>query len=109
LNFLYSPSVSPASKPSRTRRTAPAGRRRLGPASLSLRDLTFQYPGAEAPVLRGLNLHVPAGALVSGYPAIDNRGWLRSSAIFAKLPELQRRLRELERRVADLLAGKPPA
>jgi ATP-binding cassette subfamily B protein len=39
-----------------TRRTAPAGRRRLGPASLSLRDLTFQYPGAEAPVLRGLNL-----------------------------------------------------
>ena len=48
-----------------TRRTAPAGRRRLGPASLSLRDLTFQYPGAEAPVLRGLNLHIPAGALVA--------------------------------------------
>jgi ABC-type multidrug transport system fused ATPase/permease subunit len=48
-----------------TRRTAPAGRRGLGPAALSLRDLTFQYPGAEAPVLRGLNLHIPAGALVA--------------------------------------------
>jgi ABC-type multidrug transport system fused ATPase/permease subunit len=48
-----------------TWRTAPAGRRRLGPASLSLRDLTFQYPGAEAPVLRGLNLDIPAGALVA--------------------------------------------
>jgi ABC-type multidrug transport system fused ATPase/permease subunit len=48
-----------------TRRTVPAGRRRLGPASLSVRDLTFQYPGAEAPVLRGLNLEIPAGALVA--------------------------------------------
>ena len=48
-----------------TRRTAPAGRRRLGAASLSLRDLTFQYPGAEASVLRGLNLEIPAGALVA--------------------------------------------
>ena len=48
-----------------TRRPAPAGRRGVGPASLSLRDLTFQYPGAEAPVLRGLNLHIPAGALVA--------------------------------------------
>ena len=48
-----------------TRRTAPAGRRGLGPASLSLRDVTFQYPGAEAPVLRGLNLDIPAGALVA--------------------------------------------
>jgi len=48
-----------------TRRTAPVGRRAGGPASLSLRDLTFQYPGAEAPVLRGLNLHIPAGALVA--------------------------------------------
>ena len=31
------------------------------------------------------------------------------SAVFAKLPDLQKRLRELERRVAELLAGKPQA
>jgi ABC-type multidrug transport system fused ATPase/permease subunit len=48
-----------------TRRTAPAGRRSLGPVSLSLRDLTFHYPGADAPILRGLNVHIPAGALVA--------------------------------------------
>jgi ABC-type multidrug transport system fused ATPase/permease subunit len=47
------------------RPTVSAGRRRLGPAALSLRDLTVWYPGAEAPVLRGLNLEIPAGALVA--------------------------------------------
>jgi ATP-binding cassette subfamily B multidrug efflux pump len=39
--------------------------RRSGPASLSLRNLTFTYPGTEAPALRGLNLDIPAGALVA--------------------------------------------
>ena len=48
-----------------TRRTAPTGRPQVRTASLSLRDVTFQYPGAEAPVLRGLNLDIPAGALVA--------------------------------------------
>lgn len=43
-----------------------------------------------------------SGALVSGYPAIDNRAWLKASAVFAKLPELQRRVRELERRLEEL-------
>jgi len=46
-------------------RTAPADRRGSGPVSLSLRDVTFQYPGAQEPVLRGLNLDVPPGALVA--------------------------------------------
>jgi ABC-type multidrug transport system fused ATPase/permease subunit len=36
-----------------------------GPASLSLRNATFSYPGAERPALRGLSLDVPAGALVA--------------------------------------------
>jgi UDP-3-O-[3-hydroxymyristoyl] glucosamine N-acyltransferase len=31
--------------------------------------------------------------MVSGYPAIDNRRWLRSVAVFAKLPELARAIR----------------
>jgi len=37
---------------------------RVGPAALSLRDVTFRYPGAAAQVLRHLHLEVPAGALV---------------------------------------------
>jgi ATP-binding cassette, subfamily B, multidrug efflux pump len=48
-----------------THRPPTIARRRTGPASLSLRDATFRYPGAEAPVFRGLNLDVPAGALVA--------------------------------------------
>jgi UDP-3-O-[3-hydroxymyristoyl] glucosamine N-acyltransferase len=59
--------------------------------------------GAIATAQTGIPHDVEAGSLVSGYPAIENRGWLKSSALFAKLPELHRRLRELERRVADLV------
>jgi UDP-3-O-[3-hydroxymyristoyl] glucosamine N-acyltransferase len=51
----------------------------------------------------GIPSSVEAGTVVSGYPAIENRAWLKSSAVFAKLPELQRRLRELERKLEELL------
>jgi UDP-3-O-[3-hydroxymyristoyl] glucosamine N-acyltransferase len=54
----------------------------------------------------GIPGSVEPGALVSGSPAIENRAWLKSTAVFAKLPELQRRLRELERRVESLLGGR---
>ncbi|MGE5126579.1 MAG: UDP-3-O-(3-hydroxymyristoyl)glucosamine N-acyltransferase [Betaproteobacteria bacterium] len=59
--------------------------------------------GVIATAQSGIPSSVEPGALVSGYPAIENRAWLRSSAVFVKLPELQRRLRELERKVASLL------
>ncbi len=55
--------------------------------------------GAIATAQTGIPSDVPAGALVSGYPAIDNRAWLKASAVFAKLPELLKRLRELERKL----------
>ena len=42
-------------------------------------------------------------------PEIENRAWLKSTAVFAKLPELQKRLRELERKVESLLGRQPPA
>ena len=42
------------------------------------------------------------GSFVSGYPAIDNRDWLKSSAVFKKLPEMRKTLAELERRIAQL-------
>jgi UDP-3-O-[3-hydroxymyristoyl] glucosamine N-acyltransferase len=58
--------------------------------------------GAVATAQSGIPGPVAAGALVSGYPAIDNRSWLKASAVFPKLPELQRRLRELERRLLEL-------
>jgi UDP-3-O-[3-hydroxymyristoyl] glucosamine N-acyltransferase len=50
----------------------------------------------------GLNRDVSEGAIVSGYPAFDSADWLRSSAVYPKLPELMKTLRALERRVAEL-------
>ncbi len=58
--------------------------------------------GAIATAQTGIPSSIGAGEIVSGYPAIDNRSWLRSSAVFAKLPDLQRRVRELERRLESL-------
>jgi UDP-3-O-[3-hydroxymyristoyl] glucosamine N-acyltransferase len=50
----------------------------------------------------GIPNSVPADTVISGYPAIPNRDWLRSSAIFAKLPALHRELRDLRRRLERL-------
>ncbi len=50
----------------------------------------------------GLNRDVPEGKIVSGYPAIDSGDWLRSSAVYPKLPDLAKTVRALEKRVAEL-------
>ena len=42
---------------------------------------------------------IPAGKVISGIPAFDNKDWLRSTAAFRRLGEMQRRLRELERKI----------
>ncbi len=64
--------------------------------------------GVVATAQSGIPGSVEPGSVVSGYPAIDNRSWLKASAVFARLPELQRRVRELERRVASLLGAAQP-
>ncbi len=61
--------------------------------------------GVTATAQTGIPGSVAEGAVVSGTPAIENRAWLKASALFARLPDLQKRLRELERRVAELAAG----
>ena len=60
--------------------------------------------GVVATAQTGIPSSIGPGTIVSGYPAIENRAWLKASAVFAKLPELLRRLRELERKVESLLA-----
>ena len=52
----------------------------------------------------GIPKSVDAGAFVSGYPAIPNREWLKSSAVFRKLPDLRKAVAELQRRLESLEA-----
>jgi len=51
--------------------------------------------GAIATAQSGIPHDVPAGATVSGYPAIDNRLWLKCCAAYARLPEIARAVRRL--------------
>ena len=44
---------------------------------------------------------VASGKMISGIPAFDNREWLRSTAAFRRLGEMQKKLRELEQRLAE--------
>ncbi len=46
-----------------------------------------------------------AKGVYSGYPAIPHNTWLRAQAAFAKLPELIKRIRELENRLSKLEKG----
>src|SRR5437899_11027216 len=53
--------------------------------------------GVIATAQSGIPTDVPAGTVVSGYPAIDNQLWLRCVAVFSRLPELAKFLRSKER------------
>jgi UDP-3-O-[3-hydroxymyristoyl] glucosamine N-acyltransferase len=58
--------------------------------------------GTVATAQTGIPNSVEPGSFISGYPAIDNREWLKASAIFRRLPELKKKLSTLEARVAEL-------
>jgi UDP-3-O-[3-hydroxymyristoyl] glucosamine N-acyltransferase len=60
--------------------------------------------GVVATAQTGIPNSVDAGAFISGYPAIANRDWLKSSAIFRRLPELRKAVAELEARIEQLEA-----
>ena len=58
--------------------------------------------GVVATAQSGIPNSVEAGAFVSGYPAIANRDWLKSSAVFRRLPELRKAITDLQRRLGEL-------
>lgn len=45
----------------------------------------------------GVSHDVPAGKMISGSPAFDNRQWLKSTAIFSRLPDLMRQLQRKQK------------
>ncbi len=58
--------------------------------------------GTMATAQTGIPNSVEPGSFISGYPAIDNRDWLKSSAIFRKLPELRKAITDLDARLQQL-------
>jgi UDP-3-O-[3-hydroxymyristoyl] glucosamine N-acyltransferase len=53
--------------------------------------------GAVITAQSGVPNDVPARALYSGYPAVENREWLKMMAALKRLPGLQKRVAELEK------------
>ena len=45
----------------------------------------------------GIHCDIEDGQVISGFPAMPNKSWLRSSSIFKKLPELAKKLRQLDK------------
>ena len=58
--------------------------------------------GAQAGSKAGLHSNVPAGSIMMGTPASPYRTYLKSSAIYNRLPEMHRTLKQLQKQVADL-------
>lgn len=50
----------------------------------------------------GIPNDVPPHSFYSGYPAVNNRQWLKTMASLNRLPDLQKRVRELESEVEKL-------
>jgi UDP-3-O-[3-hydroxymyristoyl] glucosamine N-acyltransferase len=60
--------------------------------------------GATITAQSGVHGDVPSGALYSGYPATENREWLKNSAAISRVPELAKTVRQLEAEIARLKA-----
>ncbi len=54
----------------------------------------------------GITNSLDPGSVVSGTPAIENRMWRKASVLAARLPELLKRVRDLERRLLRLEDGE---
>jgi len=58
--------------------------------------------GAVITAKSGVPNDVPAAALYSGYPAVENRQWLKTQAMLNRLPDLQKKVRDLEEQIERL-------
>lgn len=58
--------------------------------------------GVIATAQSGVPSGVAGGQMISGYPAISSQEWRRAVAAFPRLPELIKRVRQLERRLEQI-------
>src|SRR5256885_3879288 len=58
--------------------------------------------GAVVTAKSGIPNDVPTGSLFSGYPAVENRQWLKTMAALNRLPDLQKRVWELASEIEKL-------
>lgn len=58
--------------------------------------------GAIASSKTGVHGTVPPGQIVSGYPCVDHKIYLKSSAIYSRLPEMHQTLKQLQKRIEEL-------
>uniref|UniRef100_A0A832H4F0 UDP-3-O-acylglucosamine N-acyltransferase n=1 Tax=Oscillatoriales cyanobacterium SpSt-402 TaxID=2282168 RepID=A0A832H4F0_9CYAN len=58
--------------------------------------------GAIASSKTGVHGNVAAGEIVSGYPCVDHKTYLKSSAIYSRLPEMYQTLKKLQKRIEEL-------
>jgi UDP-3-O-[3-hydroxymyristoyl] glucosamine N-acyltransferase len=58
--------------------------------------------GVIATAQSGIPNDVAPGTMVSGYPAVDNRQWLRATAYFQRLPELFRQIHRQDRNAKEV-------
>ena len=61
--------------------------------------------GAQAGIMSDLE----DGAVVLGSPSMPSRDFMKSTAVFSRLPELHRELRDLKKRLEALEKGKAPS
>ena len=59
--------------------------------------------GVTAAGRTGIATDIPPGKVISGFPSMDHAHWLRVQKVYHDLPELLKRVRELERKVKDLV------
>jgi UDP-3-O-[3-hydroxymyristoyl] glucosamine N-acyltransferase len=71
--------------------------------SASAGHLTI-HDGAILTAQSAVNSDIPPGAIYSGSPGFDNKDWRRSVAVFNRLPDLQREVRQLREEIAKLTA-----
>lgn len=88
-----------------------AGRVSLGDGvvlagQVGIADQVQVASGVIATAQSGISHDIPKNTVVSGYPATNNRLWLKASAIYRRLPEMYQRLQQLQHQVQQLIPAE---